>query len=201
MGRCKSGHEGLQGISHSVHTEFSSSKNIQEYNEVWLLCRDFTTVTALTRFFTSMNSLMCHQDWLVSEGPSTFSINISSSSSPSLLVYKEVWSFGEDLPTSCVGMGFFPVWVFLCSCIWFGRERCPIVTAFIWLLSAMYFLMCNQVGLLDKSLPTFSAHAGFHSCMNSLMQPHYWLMSETRITFIAFIGLSHTIGWTKRCGF
>ena len=185
----------------SKYRGFPSSTNIQVSNEVWLLGKDFPTVTIFIRFFTSMNSLICNQEWLWSEGLSTFTLNISSLCSPSLLVYKEIWSFGEDLRTSCASKGFYPVWVFLCSCIWFGRERCPIVTAFIWLLSTMNFLMCNQVGLLDKSLPTFSAYAGFHSCMNSLMQPHYWLMSETLITFIAFIGLSHRIGWTKRCGF
>ena len=148
-------------FSFSTYRRFPASMNTQVYSEVWLLCKDFTTVTAFIRFFTSMNSLMCHQDWLVSEGPSTFSINISSLSSPRLLVYKEVWSFGEDLPTSCAGVGFFP-------CVFcYAGERCPIVTVFIWLLSTMNFLMCNQVGLWDKSLPTFSAYAVFLSCMNS----------------------------------
>ena len=64
--------------------------------------------------------------------------------------------------------GFFPCVSFaMLMHLWFGRERCPIVTAFIWFLSAMNSLMCNQVGLLDKSLPTFSAYAVFLSCMNS----------------------------------
>ena len=169
-------------FSFSTYRRFPASMNIQVDSEVWLLGKDFTTVTAFIKFFTSMNSLMCHQDWLISEGPSTFSINISSLSSPKPLVYKEVRSFGEDLPTSCAGMGFFPVWVLLCSCIWFGRERCPIVTVFIWFLSTMNFLMCNQVGLLDKSLPTSVHMQGFSPewILWCNLTTHWWMRVSPR---------------------
>lgn len=99
-------------------------------------------------FSTRMDSLMCNQDLFVSEGLLALKTNITSLSSMSILVCKEIWSFGEEFPTLCAYIGFsscvsFPMFMEL----WSGSERFHTVTTVIRFLPTMSSLMCNQVCL------------------------------------------------------
>lgn len=107
----------------------------------------------------------------------------------SLLVCKEIGSFGEDLHTFCACTGFFSCVGFpMLMHLGFGMKGFPTVTALKRLLSTIYSLTCNQVCLLDEGLPTFSAYIGFLFSVNSLLQTEYWLLGESVLIFSAFIG-------------
>lgn len=81
----------VEGLStFSTYIGFLSSMKIQMDIEVRLLGKDFSIVTAFIRFSLSMNSLICNQYLLGSEGLSTFRTNIISLSSMGLLMCKEI---------------------------------------------------------------------------------------------------------------